>query len=175
METYQHIKDILYNCHADVARRKKNIVLPLLVTLAGLAVTFWSLTDPAVGENANLAAGLLFGGVILALSGLVWTLRAATGSTPVYAPTGEKLRHSERFYDLKDKRKLCAALESGSPEQLAGLAHSDSSGVVLTLYTTATGSFALAQVAEYIPHRFVPITAVIPFGEGHAQAILALA
>lgn len=174
METFENINDVLYQVNPDIVRRKKNPVLPLLIVLCGVGLTFWSLNAEMLQDRANLSSALLFAGIALVLIGVVATIRAFASSTPCYRPTGEKLYRSERFFEQKDKRALCGALEAGRADEVAALPQSETSGVVLTIYATRSGSCTLVQAAEYIPHRFVPITSVISFTKEQAKVVLAL-
>lgn len=174
METFDNINDVLYSVNADVVRRKKNPILPILITLGGAVLTVWSLSATALQESENLSSALMFAGIVLVLAGAIMAVRAFTSAIPYYRPTGERLYRSERFFQQKDKRGLCAALESGNAEELANLPQSDTSGVVLTIYSTRSGSFTLVQAAEYVPHRFVPVTPVVSFTQEQARIVLAL-
>ena len=174
METFENINDVLYQVNTDIVRRKKNPVLPILVGVCGVALTIWSLNATALEDKANLSAALLFLGIVLILVGVVAVIRAFTSSCPYYRPTGERLYRSERFFEQKDKRTLCQALEAGEVETVAALPRSETSGVVLTIFSTRSGSCTLVQVAEYVPHRFVPITSVVSFTQEQAKIVRAL-
>ncbi len=175
METFENINDVLYQVNPDIIRRKKNPILPFLVLVCGVGLTFWSLNAEALQDRANLSASLMFAGIVLVLVGIVSVVRAFVSTSPYYRPTGEKLYRSECFFEQKDKRALCTALEAGRVEEVAALPKSEISGVVLTIYATRSGSCTLVQVAEYVPHRFVPITSVISFTQEQAKIVLALA
>ncbi len=175
MDTIQNINEVIYSTHKDVIRRKKNPLIPILVTVAGLALTIWSLGAESLITQANLASGLMFLGLTLSIAGAILTVKAFLSSVPVYGPGKERLYRSERFFDPKHKRALCEALESGRADEVAKLPHSETSGVVLTLWATRSGSFTLAQVAEYVPHRFEPVTEVFSFTQEQAKSILAMA
>lgn len=173
METFENINDVLYQVNTDIVRRKKNPVLPILIGVCGVVLTIWSLSATVLEDRENLSAALLFLGIVLILVGVVAAIRAFTSSCPYYRSTGERLYRSERFFDQKDKRALCQALEAGEAETVAALPRSETSGVVLTIFSTRSGSCMLMQAAEYVPHRFVPITAVVSFSQEQARIVRA--
>ncbi len=175
METFENINEVLYQVNTDIVRRKRNPLLPIVLAVCGVALTLWSLQSEVLADRANLAAVLLFFGIVLILVGVVATIRAFTSSRPYYRPTGERLYRSERFFDQKDKRALCDALENGQAEAVAALPRSETSGVVLTIFSTRSGSCVMVQAAEYIPHHFVPITSVLTFTQEQGKIMRSLA
>ena len=46
--------------------------------------------------------------------------------------------------------------------------------MLLTLYATGSGSFAMAQVLEYVPHAFEPVTEVVLFSAEQGRAVAAM-
>lgn len=46
--------------------------------------------------------------------------------------------------------------------------------MLLTLYATGSGSFAMAQVLEYVPHAFEPMTEVVLFSAEQGRAAAAM-
>ena len=86
-----------------------------------------------------------------------------------------KIDSGSIYYDAARKQELCAALEAGDADRLSRIPRGGStSGVLLTLYATGSGSFAMAQVLEYVPHAFEPVTEVVLFSAEQGRAVAAM-
>ena len=135
----------------------------------------WSLTASSMSEHENLASILMLLGGGVALVGLIMAGIALASGSPVYEPTGERIRRGSIYYDTARKQELCAALEAGDADRLSRIPRGGStSGVLLTLYATGSGSFAMAQVLEYVPHAFEPVTEVVLFSAEQGRAAAAM-
>lgn len=152
----ESIDDVLYTVtEGRIVRRRKNPLPALLIGVAGAGLAIWSLTASSMSEHENLASMLMLLGGGVALVGLIMAGIALASGSPVYEPTGEKIRRGSIYYDTARKQDLCAALEAGDADRLSRIPRGGStSGVLLTLYATGSGSFAMAQVLEYVPHAF---------------------
>ena len=160
----ESIDDVLYTVtEGRIVRRRKNPLPALLIGVAGAGLAIWSLTASSMSEHENLASMLMLLGGGVALVGLIMAGIALASGSPVYEPTGEKIRRGSIYYDTARKQDLCAALEAGDADRLSRIPRGGStSGVLLTLYATGSGSFAMAQVLEYVPHAFEPMTFSLP-------------
>lgn len=175
MSQFEVIDDVIYNiADGNIVRQRKNPVVPALISVVGVALTVWSLASPEMKESANLSSSLMLLGFVLILIGIIRLIVVMKGRVPFYKPTSERLRRSEMFYDAKDKWTVCNAIEAGNIEVLNGIPKSDASGVLLTVYTTPSGSFTAAQVSEYVPHQFVPVTGIVQFAEEKGRTLAAL-
>ncbi len=177
MTTFQSIDDALFTVGGDdIVLRRKSLVLPLILLLGGIALAVWSVTTPALEQNASLSAGLMLVGGIAALAGLIMTAVASgpKGRVAVDRNTGERVRRYELFYEAGDKAKLCNALTMGDIRRIALLPRSESSRILLTLYCTKSGSLMIAQVSEYVPHSFEPVTEVYKYAGEHGVHLAAV-
>lgn len=165
MNDLQLIDDTVYGIEDNtVILRKKNPVVALVLAAAGSALTVWSLTSSSLVERADLSSMLMMAGGILALVGFIKLAMAMRASIPVYKPTGERIQRYELFYQAMDKPALCAAVTAGDVKRLTAIPRNEkSSNLLLTLYTTPSGSFSVGQVSQYVPHAFEPVTEVVRF------------
>ena len=172
----ESIDDVLYTVtEGRIVRRRKNPLPALLIGVAGAGLAIWSLTASSMSEHENLASMLMLLGGGVALVGLIMAGIALASGSPVYEPTGEKSRRGSIYYDTARKQDLCAALEAGDADRLSRIPRGGStSGVLLTLYATGSGSFAMAQVLEYVPHAFEPMTEVVLFSAEQGRAAAAM-
>lgn len=175
MNKYESIDEVLSRgADGEVVRRRKNPLLPLLVTLAGAALAVWSLGSPALAEHVDLSSSLVLAGGIVALAGVVGTVMKLNASAPIFGPTGERIRRVELFYDSADRQALCAAVEAADAGALSRIPRTAASGgILMTVYATDGGDFAMAQVSEYIPHAFEPVTAAVRFDVGQGRVVAA--
>ena len=158
----ESIDDVLYTVtEGRIVRRRKNPLPALLIGVAGAGLAIWSLTASSMSEHENLASMLMLLGGGVALVGLIMAGIALASGSPVYEPAR--------------KQDLCAALEAGDADRLSRIPRGGStSGVLLTLYATGSGSFAMAQVLEYVPHAFEPMTEVVLFSAEQGRAAAAM-
>lgn len=176
MNPFESIDDMLYHsADGEVVRRRKNPLLPLLVGIAGGALAVWSLHASSLAERPDLSSMLMLLGGIAALAGLIKAAMNIASSEPVFGPTGERIRRVELFYDAADKHALCDAVRAADAEALSRIPRTGASGAVLmTVYATGSGTFAMAQVAEYIPHAFEPVTEAVRFDTEQGRSVAAV-
>ena len=157
----ESIDDVLYTVtEGRIVRRRKNPLPALLIGVAGAGLAIWSLTASSMSEHENLASMLMLLGGGVALVGLIMAGIALASGSPVYEPTGEKIRRGSIYYDTARKQDLCAALEAGDADRLSRIPRG--------------GSFAMAQVLEYVPHAFEPMTEVVLFSAEQGRAAAAM-
>jgi len=175
MNKYESIEEVLSRgADGEVVRRRKNPLLPLIVMLAGTVLSVWSLGSSSLAEQTDLSSALVLAGGIVALSGVIGTVMRLNASAPVFGPTGQRIRKFELYYDSADRQALCAAVEAADAEALTRIPRTAASGgVLMTVYATDGGDFAMAQVAQYIPHSFEPVTAAVRFDEGQGRVVAA--
>lgn len=174
MSNFPLLSDALYTQEGVVAR-KKSFVIPAILLVVGAAVAVWSLQSPGLAENKSLSSALMLIGGLVALYGLIRLLVGISARVPYYAPTGERLRSKKIFFELSERAALLAAFQAGDLDRIMKLARTNSSNVLLVCYTTPSGSCILAQVQEYVPHEFVPVTDVATFThEGAKSPLLSL-
>ncbi len=161
MNTYRAIDDAIYEVtNGAIVRQKKSLLIPALVMIFGVLITVFSDRIDIFFPSVDLDAALMLSGVILAIAGLVNLIIDATHKTgvPVLAETGEKLQRYQLFYDTNKKNELCDCIENADFNRMARIPKGSVSSVIVTVYSTKSGSLALAQVAEFVPHQFVPVT-----------------
>ena len=89
----ESIDDVLYAVtEGRIVRRRKNPLPALLIGVAGAGLAIWSLTASSMSEHENLASILMLLGGSVALVGLIMAGIALASGSPVYEPTGEKIR-----------------------------------------------------------------------------------
>ncbi len=169
MSNISLLSDTLY-AQEGVVARKKSFIVSVLILIVGCAVAVWSLKSPAFAENKSLTSALMLIGSLVALFGLIRLLVGISARVPYYSPTGEKLRCQKIYFDMSERAALLAAFQAGDMERIMKLSRTNSSNVLLVCYSTPSGSCVLAQVQEYIPHEFAPITEVANFAKSGAKS-----
>lgn len=162
MDNYELLANAIKH-HPDIVTRRKNPILPLVFILVGCVMAFLSLRLPMLVDDKNLSSALMLIGGLLAFFGIFRLITSLSGRIPVFAPTGEQMRRKEFFYEAADKSKLLEAFSSKDMARISRIPRGQSSNVVLMTYSTSSGSCVLAQVQEYVPHEFVPVTDVVRF------------
>ena len=101
----ESIDDVLYTVtEGRIVRRRKNPLPALLIGVAGAGLAIWSLTASSMSEHENLASMLMLLGGGVALVGLIMAGIALASGSPVYEPTGEKIRRGSIYYDTARKQ-----------------------------------------------------------------------
>ncbi|MDR0954784.1 MAG: hypothetical protein LBM20_05315 [Rikenellaceae bacterium] len=143
----------------QVVRRKSPAALAfaLVILLIGAALL---LAASAMEQKTGIAysSSLVFGivglcvGVSIALFG---------GKEWVYAPTKSKIRVRSKFIDPTQVDFVCRSIEKHElPPIEAELRIMENSSARIDLYTSADGAFAAAQVFQYVPYTYSPVTPV---------------
>lgn len=166
MSNIESIDDVFAKIAGDAVEfRRKSPVLPIVLFLVGVGLTIWSVTSAALKDNSALSSMLMLTGIALTVAALVMAgiTLGSKGQYAVHKNTGEKLVRYERFYDAKDRERLGKALASADLKEFSAIPKNPSSRVLVTFYCTKSGSLAMAQMSEYIPHNFEPVTEVYLF------------
>lgn len=151
----------------QIEPRKKNLILPFAVLLAGAALIFAAYKYDYIASNPNLSSGSLLFGFAGIVAGIIMAISALTSKgIPFYAPTKEKLKKYELRFDTELKDKVKKHVAAGDFESLTDLPEGTSSAVKVIIYKTQSGELIIAQVQEYVPHTYRPADDIMIFHKG---------
>lgn len=162
------LEEAIYDLEGlGIEPRKRNIILPAAVLLAGIFLITASYKTEFISSNANLSSGSLLTGFIMIVIGLVMTIsRLMSKGIPFYVPSNEKLRKYELSFDAGVKEKVKKCISEGDLESLTDLNEGQSSAVKAVIYKTSCGELVVAQVQEYVPHSYQPADDIKVFRKG---------
>lgn len=143
-----------------VVKGRKSIVMPLLLTLAGVALLVVNGLLPLTAGYDNLKSALvLFGGVSLAAGGGLLLVRLFGGSgVPLYGERQVPLIWSERYYPRSAASAVADALARHDWNRLRVMAQSDVPAIRLVAYHTPDDGFMACQAFEYVELEERPLT-----------------
>lgn len=148
MKTYKTIDDAIYEITAkQIARRRKNPTLSLVLLFAGLAIAGSVYFFDGIIENSTLGQVLFFVGMIAAFAGLIKTILDFTSRGKLYyKPSGSVLRRYELRFDTPYMMKVRQFMEEGDLASLAGLPHGRTADVKAVIYKTEDNGVMMGQI-----------------------------
>lgn len=121
--------------------------------VAGLALIAFAFTDTAKGGPLFYAGFLL--GLGMAIYGGV---KALFGSTEIYdSESGETVKTKSVFYPAESKVDLMNALANEKWDALKKSSSSCSLPLCIKVWYTKDGSYASAQLMEFVPYQYEPV------------------
>lgn len=149
----------LYALPGDrIIKRRKPILLPLLVTLAGAAL----LAVNASLEGAaytNVKSALVFVGGVALLAGLIVTgLRLFGGGGIPYCPAKRTyLLYEELYFDRAKMREVMMRTDAVDVDGLLRMENQTVPVLAVTIFRTPDNSFAACQAFEYTELEYRPL------------------
>lgn len=143
-----------------ITPHKKPLAMPLLITLAGVAmfvINGWVLAE---ADLPNLKSALvLFGATFAMVGGAILIARMAGKSTiPYNKGDGCFLKREEIKLDKEKKKIAIELVRNGDFASLRQISSSNISAIVVEIYFSPKGGFTAAQVFEYIDLELQPIS-----------------
>lgn len=164
-----HIDEVLYSISPDaiVARRYSPIVGILITAIAAIAMIGANHIEP-FASNRDLYQYLMMAGFLVLTTGVTMICYSLWGDSvrPHYAPTNERLVRHDLTFNIADANRVEALVAAGDFKALDSIPHSAASGLIVVIYSTAGGKFAMAQTLEYVPHEYQPLSEPHLFEEG---------
>ncbi len=157
METIDNkIYDIL---GAEVERRKKPLLLPLISLALGCAF----LGCAFLCSDPNLYFGLLMWGVLVMLisAGVVLVRLFGGNNVPFYVTGGERFHRIEKYYAYESLSELQACISRADSAALGKLKTVDASNVKLVCYNAPKSGLSICQIMTYVPHEYRPASEVV--------------
>lgn len=140
------------NSSEVVIRKKESPVVYVALLVVAVALGAYSLMQ---GSPDNLNFALLFSSVIIALVGLKGVV--IPRKLLKYAPTGESLNKQEYYYDSGERKEVEDCLRTKGFQMLKMLPQGKGTGLRVILYATSSGSYAVAQLQQYVPYEYKPV------------------
>lgn len=151
MSDIKNIDNILSD-NTDITVKKKNRIVSIIILVASVVFGYFSMQMP---DNENLGFALLFVGIVLAVIGLVGTLKPK--KYLCYIPTGEVLKEHLYYFDAGDKKAVDIAIKAGELNLLKLMTTKESTNMRAIVYTTPSMSYVVSQMQTYVPYEYVPV------------------
>lgn len=166
MDTKNITETLLSNSeHVDKCVNMKAIVIAIISAVAGVA----ALLSIKSGDNAaSLDMLMLLAGVGLIGFSIVYAARKY--KRVVYKPTKSGIEVKEVHFDGFARKKLVEILENRK-FNFSDVKHHQNGSVRLDLIRSKDGSFTAAQLFEFIPYSYVPVTEIYSFDQENGEQL----
>ena len=123
------------------------------------------------GENTSLKMALMVAGSILVIIGLIKIM--AGKKMIIYKANGCPMKRHDLYFDNHEMHKLQQSLENKQFDILPKLkpAEGNKAGIKLDLFISDDNKYASAQVLQFIPFDYEPVTAPMNFYDEDAKAL----
>lgn len=162
MNTKKFCETLYASCDGAVVRRRKSILIPILLIVAGIALPF---VGELLGNNTTadtLHSALVIASIGVILTGAILLIGRITGDgEPYHLERKCFLRRRTLSYDRNLRGKVLDALGKGDYKAFMALPTDDASGLTVLVYDLPDGSFAAAQAFEYAELEYRPIGSVM--------------
>ena len=159
MKNYD-MREALYALPNGIIKpRRKPVVVPLLVAIAGLVMLIVNTMIPAEAEYANLKSAVILFGVTFVLVGTIITVLRFKGNqnAPWHIQDACFLKKDELKF-VKERSSLVRDLvRKGDFTTLRSLPDDGVSAVTVVIYSSPRSGFCAAQVFEYIDLELQPV------------------
>lgn len=161
MEDFTTIKEYLDSgANSRIVKHRKSPLAGIIVFICGVVLLWVSLRTRL---SDTLQMSLLTIGACAAITGflmVVMTYVSGDGRY-IFTPTRAKIKHHSKYINADDRQMLKDMLSDGNLTALPRVRKEVSTGTLLQAYVSTDGSLGLLQLEEYIPHNFMPATAVV--------------
>lgn len=169
----KHIDEVLYSISPEqiVGRRYNPMLGIVIVVVAAAAMLSANFIEPFASDR-DLFQYLMMVGFMVLITGITMICYWLFGDSvhPYYAPTNERLTRTDLSFNIADANRVEKLVAAGDFKALESLPRSAASGLIVVIYTVASGKFAMAQTLEYVPHEYQPISDPHLFEEGEFVA-----
>ncbi len=165
----KHIDEVLYSISPDtIVARRYNPILGIVITLVAAAAMIGANYIEPFASNRDLYQYLMMAGFLVLATGATMICYWLFGDSvrPHYAPTGERLVRTDLIFNIADVNRVETLVAAGDFKALERLPRSSASGLIVVVYATKSGKFAIAQTLEYVPHEYQPVSEAHLFEEG---------
>lgn len=149
MNKIKFYEELYASCSYIVARRK-SIVLPILIIVAGIVLPLLSTILLSGEQFDNVNSVVILVGIAIAIAGSILLLGRLSGKgEPYHTKSGKFLTTRTLAYDRSRRSEVLKAMGSGDINALLSIPTCEVSALCLLLTTLEDNSFAAAQLFEY--------------------------
>ena len=142
--------EALYTSCDTIVARRKSIVLPILIIVAGIALPLFTTSLLKGSEFDNINSVVILAGIALAVGGGVWLLGRLTGKGEPYSTKSEKFLDTRILsFSRSHRSEVLKAVGSRDLERLLAIPTCEVSALCVMISSLPDNSFAAAQVFEY--------------------------
>lgn len=142
----------LLSFDSKLKRKRKNYIVPGLITLCGVGVLFYA---PQVQHLDSLMMFLFVLGISAIVLGVI---KLFIPCKEVVSPTTKEImkRHTI-YFNRNEVDKVLNQYEKGNFEYLLNMTHTGGEPQrMATIYLTPSFSYAVAQMYEFVPYEYRP-------------------
>lgn len=149
MNKIKFYEELYASCSYIVARRK-SIVLPILIIVAGIVLPLLSTILLSGEQFDNVNSVVILIGIAIAIAGGIMLLGRLSGKgEPYHTKSGKFLTTRTLAYDRSRRSEVLKAMGSGDINALLSIPTCEVSALCLLLASLEDNSFAAAQLFEY--------------------------
>ncbi|MDR0419728.1 MAG: hypothetical protein LBH34_05915 [Prevotellaceae bacterium] len=156
MSEIKLISDAIYDMDKSLIgfRRKKPLLSSIILILGIVCMIISSL-------KSMIPLGLL-----LVLTGAILLFIDLLQKQPYYVPTKERLLKKELLFDMGKRDVVRKNVMDGDFSALESVSQKEDGAIKVVIYKPKSEDILLAQVQEYIPHTYEPMTEIKVFKKG---------
>lgn len=143
----------------------KSIYLSVFICLVALGIIFLSSWIDDKSSPSYMGGNTL--AVVLLLAGFYRLLNKRTQL--IYVPTGSAMLSGSFYLDSQQLERLKADLTEHPETDLSDIKFVKSGNTRLDYVVSRDGNFMAAQLFQYVPYNFEPVTDVVYYEEKEAQ------
>lgn len=149
-----------------------NKIMPVIITVIGLALFLVGLLGVITNSIVNTL--LMIVGFAVLIYGGVKAVRVFTNpySGYIYQPTGGKLKKHSVFIQPENLQTINTILTGGHFNALKNVKKEMSAKGLLEIMATDDTAIVMAQIFEYIPYNYEPVSEVFIFVDGKGKELL---
>lgn len=149
---------------------KKTLSISGIIYLA-IAIAIFFGNTLIQGENTSLKMAMMIAGSIFVIIGLVKIM--AGKKKIIYKANGCPMKRCDLYFDNHEMHRLQQSLENKQFDVLPKLkpAEGNKAGIKLNLFISEDKKYASAQVLQFIPFDYEPVSAPISFYDEDVVAL----
>ena len=154
------INEAIYaSSNGVIVERRKNIIMPILVLLAGAAMLAANCFIENGSDTNNLKSTLMLAGGCVLMLGVILSGIAIFGEgRPYHTLDKNYLTLKQYSFDRSQQRVVEKAVNSGDRKSLETIKEGEVAGIIAVCYYSPKGKFVAMQAFAYEEFTYKPIT-----------------
>jgi hypothetical protein len=154
------INEAIYaSSNGVIVERRKNIIMPILVLLAGAAMLVVNCFIENGSDTNNLKSTLMLAGGCVLMLGVILSGIAIFGEgRPYHTLDKNYLTLKQYSFDRSQQRVVEKAVNSGDRKSLETIEEGEVAGIIAVCYYSPKGKFVAMQAFAYEEFTYKPIT-----------------